>query len=176
MLQWNLKRLWPCRVTGGPICKETPLWRSRTRVTTSALCPMNNPGLISHSTYHQRPQSLLFLHTDSPVLCFQFWCKTSGPSSLKMSFPFLYAPTIPPCPPPSVPFLPELFIRETWETGLKPCLRNDASCHSNTHMDVLGHIRKVKSTKRLNNAALKSKRPETPSIYLKTWLTDTRSL
>lgn len=44
--------------------------------------PCGQPSLMSHSTYHQAPQSLLFLHTGSPVLCFCFWCKTSGPSCL----------------------------------------------------------------------------------------------
>lgn len=117
------------------------------------------------TTQLNTPPSPLFFHTDTPVLCFHLWYKTSFPTSLQLTLPFLSAPTFPLHPPPTVPSFPELFIRKTWETGLKPCLRHSASCHSYTHTHT--HTRRGPHSTRKSplsdNTAQKSERAERPS-------------
>ena len=126
----------PCRVTGGLRSKDTTeevQSQSQHQHCAPWTTQPNEPQHIPPTAPHHSSSSNI------PVLLFfvfTFGVKPLAPSCLTMSFPFLYAPTF---PPPSVPSLPGLFIRETWETGLKPCLRHSASCHTHPHTHTHMH-------------------------------------
>lgn len=157
----------PTTITdGGSLIWRPLLWL--TTATTSALW-------TTWPNETQHIPAVLPPHTSSPVPCFWFRCKTSGPFSLQISL-FFNAPM---SPPPlshtlSVPSLSELFIREKrGKVGLKPtCGTVPAATlfiHTHTHTHMSWAIFWQESP--LNYLTIhhwKSKSPEKP-IYLKTF-------
>lgn len=164
-LTWKSR---PCRVSGGlgskRQCRGGPGHSHNFRAV-----PCGQPGLMSHSTYHQPPRHC-FSSYIYPLSCFvfAFGVKTSGPFCLHNVFPFLYAPTFPSfAPRPLFPLSQSSSLGNRGKLGLNPAygtLPAATLAQTHTHTHTVGHIQRVK----VNDLTIrreKSERPERPSNY-----------
>ena len=104
-----------------------------------SLVPCGQASLIGPSTHHNPPSLLLFLHTCSPVLCFQIGVKLWLLFPL-IFFPFLYAPTFAPCTSPHTlfPFSQSSSLGRRGKMGLnRACGSLPAATLKHTHTHKL---------------------------------------